>query len=97
MNAQRSARFSTLPRGLTLAGALASAPAALAADAPPGAQVRPVMQPALPNAPGDSLTAVVVQLPVLELPLADGQPRSEEVSGEVRPQRCSISCLLDPA
>ena len=49
---------------LVLAGALvlASASAAMAADGPPGVQHRPVMQQALPNVPGDSLTAVVVQL-----------------------------------
>ena len=64
MSTHKSAPSNTLPRRVALAGALAlaSASATLAADAPPGAQHRPVMQQALPNVPGDSLTAVVVQL-----------------------------------
>jgi len=57
-------RCITLPSRLIVAGALvlASAPAALADEGPPGAQEHPVMRQALPNVPGDSLTAVVVQL-----------------------------------
>jgi len=60
----RSAWSNAVPGRLALAGvlALASAPTALADGGLPGEQRRPVMQQALPNVPGDSLTAMVVQL-----------------------------------